>query len=196
MSASPIDPAVQRLHQLAWRPGAWMHEAWWARLDLVPWRRVYVNRPTCRASVDRLIVARRRFPSRPLPGSLDADERLLIELEPRFPSLVTALGVVALACADHLMLKPHREALAPRLGISACDQLLALHDDWDLHAIRLPPDMLVEAALSAGARWWRRDANRSIAGSVLASLLPPDVEAPAAPYDSAVKWIVKLARFL
>ncbi|HWX12127.1 MAG TPA: type III secretion system domain-containing protein [Trinickia sp.] len=196
MSAAPIDPALQRLHQLAWRPGAWMHETWWVRLDLEPWRRSYLNRPACRASLDRLIVARRSFPSRPLPGSLEADERLLVELEPRFPSLVTALGVIALACVDHLMLKPHREALAPHLGISACDQLLALHDGWDLHAIRLSPDVLAEAALSAGAHWWRRDANRSIAGRLLATLLPPDVEASAAPYGSAVEWIVKLARFL
>jgi hypothetical protein len=166
------------------------------RLDLEPWRKSYLNRPACRASLDRLIITRRRFPSRPLPGSLCAGERLLVELEPRFPSLVTALGVVALACVDHLMLKPHRVALAPYLGIAACDQLLALHDGWDSQAIRLGPDVLPQAALSAGAHWWRRDTNRSIAGRLLASLLPPDAHAPAAPYGCAMEWTVKLARFL
>lgn len=196
MSASLIDPAVQRLHHLAWRPGAWMHEAWWGRLDLESWRSSYLNRPACRASLDRLIVARRRFPSQPLPGSLDADERLLVELEPRFPSLITALGVISLACVDHLMLKPYRDALAPLLGTRSCNQLLALHDGWDLHAIRLAPNVLAQAALSAGAHWWRRDANRCIAGKLLASLLPPDIEAPEAPYGCALEWAIKLARFL
>jgi hypothetical protein len=110
--------------------------------------------------------------------------------------LVTALGVIALACADHLMLKPHREALARQLDTQSCNQLLALYDCWDAHAVRLPPDMLADAAFSAGARWWCRDAHRNIAANVLASLLPPNDGQRLGAEGCAVEWVVKLSRFL
>jgi hypothetical protein len=192
-----IDPAVRRLHQLAWQPGAWMHYAWWRHLDLEPWRTSYLSCPACRPSIDRLIVARRGFPLQPLPGSLDGDGRRLIEVEPRWPALITALGVIALACVDHLLLRPHRQALAAHLDSRSCDQLLAICGSWNVQAVRLAPEALGNAALSAGTRWLRRDTHRSVAAAFLSTLLAPcDGAASDPPESCAIEWIITLSRFL
>ncbi|MEX3956747.1 type III secretion system domain-containing protein [Trinickia sp. EG282A] len=191
-----VDRGVGRLHELAWRPGAWMHEAWWGRLSLDDWRASYLARPACRPSIDRLIVMRRAFPMQALPASLCSWDQLLIALEPRLPALVTALGVVALGCVDHLLLKSHREALANHLDLKSCDQLLALHDSWDAGAACLPPSRLAQMAFSVGARWWHRDAQRNVCARLLATLLPPGDDRPCTNEGCAVEHVVKLSRFL
>ncbi len=193
-----VDASLKRLHELAWRPGTWMHEAWWARFSLERWRASYLARPACRPSIDRLIVTRRALPCHSVPASLSDADRLLVELEPRLPALVTALGVIGLGCVDHLLLKSHREALAHHLDLKSCDQLLALHDGWNPGAARLSPAMLAATAFSAGARWWHRDAHRSVCAQLLAILLPPGNDTPDACANEgcAVDHIVKLSRFL
>ncbi|WP_181321908.1 type III secretion system domain-containing protein [Trinickia symbiotica] len=194
--STTVDAGLRRLHELAWRPGAWMHEAWWSRLSLDGWRASYLARPACRPSIDRLIVRQRAFPSQPLPASLYGSDQLLIALERRLPALVTALGVVTLGCVDHLLLKSHREALANYLDLKSCDQLLALHDSWDTGAACLPPNELADIAFLAGARWWHRDAQRSVCARLLATLLPPDDDSPCVNEGCAVEHLVKLSRFL
>jgi hypothetical protein len=177
-----------------------MHEAWWIHLELEPWRAIYRSRPACRPAIDKVIVARRSLPGQPLPGSLDANERRLVEIESRLPALIAALGVIALACADHLLLKPHRKALAAYLDIRSCDQLLAFHSDWNAHAVCLAPNDLARAALSSGARWWRRDAPRSTAATLLSTLLAPDgdpaCDPPHPPQRCAIERAIKLSRLL
>ncbi len=191
-----VDAGLRRLHELAWRPGAWMHEAWWARLCLEPWRASYRARPACRPSIDRVIVMRRALPSQPIPASLSETDRLLLELEPRLPALVAALGVIALGCVEHLLLKCHREALMKYFDLDSCDRLLALHDNWDARAMCLSSSMLAETAFSAGVRWWNRDAHRSVCAQLLATLLPPGDDDLCASKGCAVERIVKLSRFL
>jgi hypothetical protein len=191
-----VDARLKRLHELAWRPGAWMHEGWWTHLSLDNWHASYVTRPACRPSIDRLIVTRRAFPLQSLPAAISDADRLLVELEPRLPALVTALGVIALGCADHLLLKTHREALAHHLDLKSCDQLLALHNSWDTRAACLAPSELAGKALSAGARWWHRDSPRSVCVQLLATLLPPCGDRGCRIEGCAVDHIVKLSRFL
>lgn len=199
MSACAVDPVLQRMHELAWRPGASMHEAWWKHLSLEPWQAGYAGRPACRDPLDRLIVARRGYPSAPLDSEPDERSRALFALEPRFEALIVALGIVALACPEHLIMKAHRDALASCMGHQACDQLLAICRRWDAQAPVVAPAALVDAAFAAGAQWWQRDARRHVdlSAQLLGTLLPPPLDpGAAAPEDNAADWLLRLSRFL
>jgi hypothetical protein len=202
MSAHAIAPAVSRLHALAWRPGAEMHAGWWAALGLAAWRDGYAH-PACRASIDRLIVARRGFPQAALPARLDAPQAALVALEPRLDALMIALGLLARGRADYLLAQPYRGLLAARVGEQGCAQLLALCRDRPARGPDLAPEQLVEAMRDAGQRWWHADASACVAVRLLSTVLPPLPSAspwPAPPPDNlhgrASDWLVKIGRFL
>ena len=203
MSDHGLTPALQRLHRLGWRPGATMHEDWWPHLGLAAWRDSYQRHPPCRAAIDRLIVARRGYPAGALPAVLDERQTMLTSLEPRIGKLIIALGVIALDCADHLLIKPYRERLAARLGERACAQLLALHAGWRSASRVAEPARVVDVAIAAGVRWWRCDAASCVVATLVASRLPPGsdaADAPSAPPAPAagppLDKLLKIARFL
>lgn len=196
MTSTLLPFGIQRLHQLAWQPGAWMHDSWWCKLDLACWQDIYHRYPTCRSSIDQLIIKRRGFPAGALPSELEPQQQMLLELEPRWIPLIIALGVIALGCPDHLLLKPYRQALAAQLGEHACDQLLPLQPNWRGAEGIESSAPLVAAALDAGARWWARDMHHCIVGQLLTTRLPP-ASAPAHPVPgNAAQWLRKIARFL
>ncbi|BBE08744.1 Putative uncharacterized protein [Mycoavidus cysteinexigens] len=196
MTLAILPFGLQRLHQLAWQPGAWMHDSWWSKLDLARWHDIYRRHPACRSSIDALIIARRGFPACALPAKLEPQQQMLLELEPRWLALTIALGVIALGCPDHLMLKPYRQALAAQLGEHACDQLLALQHNGHGGPCIDSATPLVEAALNAGACWWARDMHHCIVAQLLTTRLPP-ASAPAQPVPgNAAHWLLKIARFL
>ncbi|PMY64416.1 hypothetical protein C1Y31_17315 [Pseudomonas sp. FW305-25] len=196
MTQVTIDQSVQHLHQWGWQPGAWMHEGWWPHLGLAPWRTVYRSRPACRPSIDRLILRHRGITWTSLPAGLDARQRAMLALEPRLPQLVIALGVVALNCPDHLLIKDHRQALEPYLDERHCDHLLALHRGWSHTEPALPADTLSQAALHAGTRWWLRDVEQAPLNDLLTLRLPPVADALLAVRENATQWLTKLGRFL
>ncbi|KVD74106.1 hypothetical protein WS62_06420 [Burkholderia sp. ABCPW 14] len=173
MSAAPLTPELQRLHRLGWQPGAAMHDGWWPHLGLAAWRDSYRRHPACRAAIDRLIVVRRGYPCAALPARLDERQSALLSVEPRIGALIVALGVIALDCADHLLVRQYRERLAARIGERGCAQLLALHRGWRSVARVAAPERIVDAATAAGVRWWRRDAASCVVATLLASRLPP-----------------------
>ncbi|WP_186448657.1 type III secretion system domain-containing protein [Burkholderia sp. MSMB617WGS] len=187
MSSMPFTPALQRLHRLGWQPGATMHDGWWPHLGLAAWRESYRRHPACRAAIDRLIVARRGFPRAPLPARLDDRQSALLSVEPRIEALIVALGVIALDCADHLLVTRYRTHLAGRIGERGCAQLLALHRGWSSPARVASPERLVDAATAAGVRWWRRDAGACVVATLLATRLPPADDAPLDGPDAAVR---------
>ncbi|MCX8565617.1 MAG: Type III secretion system subunit [Glomeribacter sp. 1016415] len=196
MTSAILPLGIQRLHQLGWQPGAWMHDSWWRKLELARWQDVYRRHPACRSSIDQLIIARRGFPAGALPGKLEPQQQVLLELEPRWIPLTIALGVIALSCPDHLMMKSYRQALAAQLGEHACDQLLAIQSNWrGVEGIESSMP-LVDAALDAGAGWWARDMHHCIVGQLLTTRLPP-ASAPVYPVPgNAAQWLLKIARFL
>lgn len=196
MTPVAVDQTVQRLHQWGWQPGHWMHEDWWPHLGLVPWRSVYRSRAACRPSIDRLILQHRGIAWTSLPARLDARQRAMFALEPRLPRLIVALGVVALNCPDHLLLKDSRLALEPYLDERRCDQLLALRRDWSGTEQALPAEALSQAALHAGTRWWLRDVEPDPLSYLLTLRLPPVADAPLSVRDNAVQWLTKVGRFL
>lgn len=187
MPSMPFTPALQRLHRLGWQPGATMHDGWWPHLGLAAWRESYRRHPACRAAIDRLIVARRGFPRAPLPARLDDRQSALLSVEPRIEALIVALGVIALDCADHLLVTRYRTHLAGRIGERGCAQLLALHRGWRSPARVASPERLVDAATAAGVRWWRRDAGACVVATLLATRLPPADDAPLDGPDAAVR---------
>lgn len=190
-------PAVQRLHQLGWQPGRWMHADWWERLDLAQWRQDYLCHPSCRMAIDREIVARRRFPSGPLPGELDAEQCALMALEPRFGQLSVALGLVSFDCPDYLLLGSFRRVLARDLGPGACDQLLALYICNGGAPATLEAGSLLSAAAAAGSRWWQRDQGECPVRSALCIILPAGTaQGPELFPGTAADWILKMERFL
>lgn len=191
-----VDQTVQHLHQWGWKPGDWMHEDWWSHLGLSPWRTVYRSRPACRPSIDSLILQHRGITWTSLPASLDVKQHAMFALEPRLPQLIIALGVVALNCPDHLVLKDSRLALEPYLDDGRCDQLLALHRDWSLSGQALPAEDLSQAALHAGTRWWLRDTEPDPLNDLLTLRLPPVADGPLSISENAVQWLTKVGRFL
>ncbi|KWC21387.1 type III secretion system subunit [Burkholderia ubonensis] len=202
MTPNAISPAVSRLHALAWRPGAEMHPGWWAALGLTAWRDSYAH-PACRASIDRLIVARRGFPQRTLPPQLNASQSALVALEPRLDALMVALGLFAHGRPDYLLTQPYRTLLAAQLGEQGCVQLLALCRDRPVRGPDLSPDWLVDAVRGNGMRWWLTDAAECVATRLLSTVLPPSPSSPrwpTAPADNvrgrASDWLVKIGRFL
>ncbi|MBB6155186.1 hypothetical protein HDC30_002409 [Pseudomonas sp. JAI115] len=198
MSPELITPAVQHLHRLAYSPGSWMNDAWWAYLELDTWQHCYQRYAACRPAINRLIHQRRGPDWRPLPATLTLEQQSVLELEPRFVRLVTALGLVALNCPEHLLLKAHRQALMPVLDAPDCTQLLALHPDWNRTALALPVEGLALGALQAGAGWWRRDAAPCAVTHLLDLHLPPPGPGTPTPTptDHAVHWFLKIGRFL
>ncbi|MGT0250527.1 type III secretion system domain-containing protein [Burkholderia pyrrocinia] len=202
MTAGAIAPAVSRLHALAWRPGADMHPGWWPALGLAAWRDGYAH-PACRASIDRLIVARRGFPQAALPARLDASQSVLVALEPRLDALMVALGLLAHGRPDYLLAQPYRTLLTAQLSEQGCAQLLALCRDRPVRGPDLAPDQFVDVLRDAGVRWWRTDAAACVATRLLSSVLPPSPASPpwpAAPADNqrgrASDWLVRMGRLL
>ena len=202
MTASTIAPAMSRLHALAWRPGAEMHPGWWATLGLAAWRDSYAH-PECRASIDRLIVARRDFPRAALPSRLDATQSALVSLEPRLEVLMIALGLLAHGRPDYLLARPYRTLLAAQVGERGCSQLLGLCRDRPVRGPDIAPDQFVHAMHDNGMRWWRMEAHTCAVTRLLSTVLPPASSSPplpATPADnlrgSASDWLVKIGRFL
>lgn len=196
MKPPSLAAGIDRLHRLAWQPGASMHACWWRQLALEHWEDVYRRTPSCRRAIDAAIVARRRFPSTPLRTTLPQREALLIDLAPDWARFITALGIVALDCPDHLLLSVHRQSLAQSLSMQDCEQMLAIHSGWSMNAAPLAADRLAQAAYEAGARWWARDAGTNSTYQLLSTLLPPVEPADNAPAASAMDWMSRLARFL
>ncbi|AUH50662.1 hypothetical protein CXB49_07530 [Chromobacterium sp. ATCC 53434] len=193
----PEIPAdLQRLHQLAWRAGAWMDDGWWHELGLSPWRQSYLQHPACRPALDRLIAQRRGFPQTPLPATLTAQQQAMLALEPRLPRLLAALGLLAMACPDYLLLGRYRRPLAASLGERACDQLLAL----GVFAAPRPPDLAPEqvaaAALDLGTRWWRSGNAACPARTALSILQPPGPAEAMSAMGDAIPWLMRIGRFL
>ncbi|MBP5078563.1 hypothetical protein HUS84_32350, partial [Pseudomonas chlororaphis] len=152
--------------------------------------------PACRPSIDRLILRHRGITWTSLPACLDARQHAMLALEPRLPQLVIALGVVALNCPDHLLLKDHRQALEPYLDERHCEQLLALHRGWSPTEPALPAETLSQAALHAGTRWWLRDVEPAPLSDLLSLRLPPVADALLSVRENAIHWLIKLGRFL
>lgn len=192
-----ISAAVQRLHQLAWQPGKWMHERWWQHLDLAEWRDSYQRYPVCQHAIDRLIVANKGFPQHVLPGSLNEEETLIIMLESKLHRLMTAMGLVVLACQDYLLLGRYRRILAPQLGEHGCDQLLALYPNWNTEPASLSESELIDESTQIGVQWLSMQADNHIPSQALLTLLPP-VEVPSSMpvLPPALPTLIKLARFL
>ncbi|MDM5065365.1 hypothetical protein OB934_21580 [Aeromonas salmonicida] len=191
-----IEAGIQRLHQLAWQPGAWMHPAWWPHMTLAMWQPYYQAHPASRAAIDRVIIQRRGFPCAPLPAALSDEQRQLMQLEPRLIPLCTALGLLALGCPDYLLTGRWRRCLAPVLGEQGCDRLLALATFSGGAAADVAPEQIAERALARGLRWWRADTSPCPVRQVLTASLPPGPAESAVGYGPAVPWLLRIGRFL
>ena len=190
---------VQRLHELAWQPGRWMHEAWWHYLGLASWKNSYQHYKSCQPAIDQLIIYKRQFPQQPLPGDLDDNASILITLEPKLPRLIIALGLIALACQDYLLLGRYRRLLATSpLGAQGCDQLLALFPSWNSDPALLEEEQLLEETTRRGIQWLMRDMDYNVIQALMITFPPimiTNQEIPN-PDNSVFPILTKLARFL
>ncbi|MGF6812909.1 hypothetical protein OKW30_008126 [Paraburkholderia sp. Clong3] len=195
---TPIDPWLARLYQLAWKPGEWMDAQWWSTLGLSAWQDTYAARASCRPAVDAAIVKRRGFPDAVLPASLMPSQKQLIQLEPHLLMRVTALGLSGLNCQAYLLLGEYRRVLAPVLGASACDQLMALPAPRGARPIEgIEPEHLVGRAAALGHAWLGKQLEGCPVWRALEMRLPP--AAPLAcdvPSDPAMSTLNRLERFL
>lgn len=191
-----IDAGVQRLHQLVWQPGEWMHAEWWQALTMDAWHQSYRDYPECRAAINLAIIQQRAFPCAPLPSTLNDRQQQLLGLESRLPRLCTALGLLALGCPDYLLNGSWRRRLVPILGEHGCDQLLAI---GKFHVSALPllaADQINEQALARGLGWWRSDATHCPVWQALTLCLPPGPAESADNLGSAIPWLLRIGRFL
>ncbi|MCU1748813.1 type III secretion system domain-containing protein [Pseudomonas sp. 6D_7.1_Bac1] len=196
MTVTSISNSVQRLHQLGWQPGAWMHDDWWTQRELAQWQTSYQRYPACRPGIDKLILQHHGFELAALPGALNTQQQVLLSLEPRFTQLIIALGVIALNCPDHLLMKACRQALMPHIDERDCDQLLALHHGWSRSEHAVPADTLTNTALGIGTRWWLRDASDCPVSRMLAMQLPRITDKAIAIPENAVNGLIRIGRFL
>ena len=188
--------SLQRLHQLTWQAGEWMDEGWWSALSLQPWQLSYQQYPATRPALNRLIAGRLGIAQAPLPGQLTAQQQQLMALEPRLQHLCTALGLLAIACPDYLLLGRYRRQLGLQLGNRACDQLLALGVFDSTQPAILPAEQLLAGASERGIAWLRASAENCLVCRALQIILPPGSPAAVPALGSAVPWLLRIGRFL
>lgn len=178
-------PAVQRLHTLAWRPGAVMHPGWWAYLGLAAWQDDYARHPGCQRALDALIVQRRGFPDAALPAALSDEQKRLLAMEGRLPLLVVALGLVAARLPELLLLGSYRRQLVPILGEAGCDQLAALVPEPNGQGAGPPGEPLGAWLAELGRNWLDRTLPGSLLWQALSVTLPPPQPSLCAPSVTA-----------
>lgn len=194
--STPLIAPVQRLHQLAWQAGHWMDDGWWPALELTQWQNSYRDHPTCRPAINWIIAERRQFPLAALPTVLTAQQTTLMTLEPKLPSLLTALGLLAIGCPDYLRLGRYRRQLAAHLGERSCNQLLALSPHTLPSPPSLQPEQLASGAYDAGLRWWRHHAADCPVHHALSILQAPGPSQPVPALGAVIPWLLRIARFL
>jgi Type III secretion system subunit len=191
-----ISSSLQRLHQLAWQAGEWMHQGWWQVLSLTNWQNSYRRHSACRPLLNQLISQRRGFPLHPLPSELTSQQQQLLALEPRLLHLCTALGLLAMACPDYLLLRKYRCRLSVHLGEHGCDQLLTLGTFISPEPATLDPESLSEAAQELGVRWLQNGADACPVVAAMQIVLPP-IDGTVLPrLESPVPWLLRIGRFL
>lgn len=191
-----ISSSLQRLHQLAWQAGEWMHQGWWHALSLTHWQHSYHRHSACRSLLNQLIAQRRRFPLNPLPLELTSQQQQLLALEPRLLHLCTALGLLAMACPDYLLLGKYRRQLSVSLGEYGCDQLLTLGTFLSPESATLAPEALSEAAQKLGIRWLQNEADACPVVAAMQIVLPPVDRAVLPVLESPVPLLLRIGRFL
>ncbi|CAI1009582.1 type III secretion system domain-containing protein [Serratia quinivorans] len=139
------------LCRLLWQPGAWLHSQWWSALELASWRHCY---PTLddisQRELDRLICQRRGFPLPMMPvPELNPLRLALLRALPRLPALLTALGLVLLACPGYLIWRPYRQALSSCLHDQQLQQLAAIWRGGTAKPLYSPTE-LPDRALALG----------------------------------------------
>jgi Type III secretion system subunit len=220
---SIINAKITRLHQLAWRPGAFMHSQWWFSLQLLAWRPYYwcdqsaegeaieelcqaangelnfqQRQDPLRQALDQLICQKRCFPLAPLPAILSADQQQLLALESRLGKLLVAVGLQLLGSPDYLLRGHYRRVLAPLLGWQALDQLWALWRQGDQPA-QLPVEKLVVQAQQCAYQVINSYLTDDPVWQALSVILPPPLpaSAPAAVSpDNPLIFLFRVARFL
>jgi len=191
-----ITAPLQRLHQLSWQAGEWMDEGWWQALSLTPWQHCYQRYPASRGRLNHLIARRCRETLSPLPASLSAQQLQLLSLEEQLPRLCTALGLLAIACPDYLLLGEYRRQLSLSLGERGCDQLLVLGSFTTPPLGMLTAEQLPAAAQARGIGWLRSAAQQCPVIAALQMVLPPAEVASEPQLGSPVPWLLRIGRFL
>jgi hypothetical protein len=143
-----------QLARLIWRPGLHMDDGWWRAFDMMPWQAPYRRHAVCRAPIDRLLIARRGWPSRPGPAAADCappqsdTAYARLKLLPSLRRVSLAHGLRVMGCPDYLLLGRYRRVLSPWLDPWHCDRLLLTRRDWPARST-LSPEQVVRAALAA-----------------------------------------------
>ena len=184
-----MNPALRRLYALWHQPGQEMDVAWWETLSLPTWREAYEQQPLVRPPLDALIAKQLGHTGQVPTLSTNATELLKDDL--RRHTLCLALGLWALRCPDHLLLKPYREVLANQLAPRAMSQLQALLPQAHSHT-ELAPDELPSVACELGVAWLANAADPALR---LCRLLwaPSPRPAPELPLEPV---LLKLMRWL
>lgn len=194
--SAELCPIVHRVHALAWRPGAHLHDGWWRKLDLDGWQDDYRTHPGCRRALDALIVQRRAFPVAPLPAAMSESQARLIRLEPRLPALLVALGFYTLRAPELLLLGEYRRALAAVLGDPACEQLATLVPGGGGRVTAAAPDHFHLQLLELGCAWMQRDLGACPAWQALAICFPPSNPQPGLIPEPPLPLLFRMERYL
>lgn len=192
-----IGAEQQRLHDLFWRPGQWMHPSWWEQLELSQWQLVYQQSVACRPLIDQIIIQRKGLPMSPIPRDLDAYQCQFLALETQLMKLFIAMGLLVLASPDYLLFGHYRRHLVEIFGERGCEQLLAIgvFQNSSSQCLYSEDDFIMKAQ-EIGLSWWYSEKNNCIVYQALGTLFPiqPAKEVPH--LGSIIPWLLRVGRFL
>ncbi|MBF0035737.1 hypothetical protein HAX39_24555 [Citrobacter freundii] len=161
------------LYHLFIRPGYHLHQDHWQLTSLADWREDYLARPGMRPVIDRQLrkMLAWRWPAE--GGHLTHKQREWMSWLPELPRLLTALGLVHLACPEYLLRKDYRDSLASVLCPQTLNQLLGLWQAQSCPPVMMP-DVLADGALRTGMRLFAQGNRTDWVWNMIWHTLPSD----------------------
>ncbi|MBE8167777.1 MAG: hypothetical protein HAW66_05390 [Shewanella sp.] len=202
---------LRKYYEFVWHPADQMHPTWWEKLGLKQWKSCFRTSPVLSERIETLIVKRMGIVKEPLPLTLSDNDKFLLSIKERLPSLMVILGIFCMNCPEYLSLKEYRTALADLLTEEQIQQAWALwpqrptaeqKESLDKQSV----DKLIINAQVIALLMLNKEMKDDKIWRALAMTLPISVngddEASIAEYQSSIsvlnlkRWLLRLERML
>ncbi|QLK63771.1 hypothetical protein GE278_23500 (plasmid) [Enterobacteriaceae bacterium Kacie_13] len=135
------DKSLQSVHRLLWQPGQALHPSWWAYWGMEDLMKIYPQLSLSgQRDIDGQIALHRCLPDW-RPGQLSERQAQLVQLQPKLPLLLTALGLVAMKCSGYVWLRRYRHELQQTFSEQQLSQISVLMHEGSQPAEIQPADL-------------------------------------------------------